>query len=227
MYDLDKSCQGFTFQALIPGPDGKPIPAPDGVGFSEAEDTFIEKLNWMLRGRPDLVELLSCLDHALDVRIHCGTGFFDEDGHVYFYGRVTHQGDGLVMEIATDEVLEGGREGHEVLDVVIHELTHVLDMIDEDGGDGELPWWSAEDRARFLHLREAERAAIAAGTSAIDDYALTSDMEFLAVAVETFFVLPAELQKTSPGLCALFADYFKVDLELEASTLAMMSPVVV
>ncbi len=227
MYDLDNTCQGFSFQAYVPGPDGRPIPAPDGVGFAAAEDTFLEKLNWMLRGRPDLIELLSCLDTPLDVRIHCGTGFFDEDGHVYLYGRVTDEGDGLVLEIATDEVREGGRDGHDVLDVVIHEMTHVLDMIGEDDDPGLLPWWSAEQRALFVRLREAEKPAIADGRSAIDRYALTSDMEFLAVTVETFFVLPAELKKTSPGLYDLLADYFVVDAQQEAATLAMMSPVVV
>ncbi len=227
MYDLDKSCQGFTFQAMVPGPDGRAVPTSDAAGFAQAEDTFIEKLNWMLRGRPDLVELLSCLDHALDVRIHCGTGFFDEEGHVYFYGRVTHTGDGLVLEIATDEVLEGGRDGHAVLDVVIHEITHVLDMIDDDEGDGLLPWWGPDEREQYVRLREAEKESIADGTSAIDDYALTSDMEFLAVTVETFFVLPAELRKTSPGLYDLLAAYFLVDSQAEAATLAMLSPVVV
>lgn len=227
MYDLDKSCQGFTFQAFIAGADGKPVPVDGGAQVREAEDIFIEKVNWMLRGRPDLLQLLGCLDHALDVRFHCGTGFFDEDGHVYFYGRVTHTGDGLQMDIATDEVLEGGREGHEVLDVVIHEVTHVLDMVDEEGEDGLLPFWTDDDRARYARLREAEKAAIAAGESALDHYALTSDLEFLAVAVETFFVLPVELQMSSPGLYELFADYFAVDAQHQATTLAMMHPVVV
>ena len=227
MYDLDATCKGFTFQAFIAGIDGQPVAVDGGLAVREAEDIFVEKVNWMLRGRPDLLELISCLDNALDVRFHCGTGFFDDDGHVYFYGRVTDDGDGLVLDIATDEVLEGGREGHGVLDVVIHELTHVLDMVDEEGEDGMLPFWSADDRALFVRLREAEKAAIGRGDSAIDSYALTSDMEFLAVGVETFFVLPAELQKTSPGLYDLFQDYFGVFVQHQATTLAMMHPVVV
>jgi len=227
MYDLDQTCQGFTFQAFIAGLDGKPVPVDGGEAVRRAEDIFIEKVNWMLRGRPDLLQLLGCLDHALEVHMHCGTGFYDDEGHVYFYGRVTFEGDGLVLDIATDEVLEGGREGHEVLDVVIHEITHVLDMVDEDGEDGMLPFWTEEERALFVRLREIEKALIREGNSAIDSYALSSDMEFLAVTVETFFVLPAELQKTSPGLYDFLAGYFAVDEQHQATTLAMMSPVVV
>ena len=224
--EIADSCQGFVFTAYRPGPDGRPEPAPETPETRAAEDIFLQKVNWMLRGRPDLLDTLGCIEGSLEVHLHYGTGFLDEGDHGYFYGRVTEEADSLVLEVATDEILQGGRSGHEVLDVVIHEVTHVLDLLD-DRPMGDLPGWDDEERAQFEALRALERAAIEAGTSALDSYALTDDREFLAVLVETFFVLPEELRHSSPGLFSLLHAYFDVDPVAEAATMPLMRPVVV
>ena len=224
--ELSETCQGFVFSAFRAGPGGRPVATPETAETRAAEDIFLQKVNWMLRGRPDLLDMLGCIEGSLEVHLHYGTGFFDEADHGYFYGRVTEDGDSVVLAVATDEILEGGRTGHEVLDVVIHEVTHVLDLLD-DRPMGDLPGWDEEERGWFEELRAQEREALEQGRSAMDAYALTDDREFLAVLVETFFVLPEELRKTSPALFALMHAYFNVDPVAEAATMPLLRPVVV
>lgn len=209
LFDLTATCLGFYFLAFVPDGTGRPREVEDAPDFAEARDRFLQRVRDVLAGRTDLLDALNCLNEGLEVRLHCGPGFFDEEGQSYFYGRVTREVDTLVLELATDEVLGGVRPGHEALDVVVHELTHVLDMMDEPLG--QLPFQTTEQRASFARLRERERQAMADGSSALDAYALTDDKEFLAVAVETFFAKSAALAESSPALWGYLNDYFLVD----------------
>ncbi len=206
MLSVAEACQGFYFRCFVPGADGTPVETTDGEGFQAASETFLERLRHMLRGRHDLLDTLGCLENGLEVRLHCGRGFWDEDNHVYFYGRVSPMGDQVVLEIATDEVLQGAREGNEALDVVIHELTHVLDLL--EAPPGMLPFWSEAEEMRFRELREAEIGRLETGRSCLDPYALNNEVEFLAVAVETFFARPQVFAAGSLELNALFTEYF-------------------
>lgn len=208
MVVFSERCLGFCFRCFVAGPDGQPVEASDGADFHEASERFLERVRYMLRGRPDLLDGLGCLEQELEVQLHCGEGFYDEDDHVYFYGRVEPVGDHIVLQIATDEVLGGTRAGNEALDVVVHELTHVLDLLEEP--PGVLPFWDAASIERFVELRDAEVAALEAGRSVLDPYALINEVEFLAVAVETYFAASARFREACPELAWLFDGYFRL-----------------
>jgi MtfA peptidase len=99
--------------------------------------------------------------------------------------------------------------------VTIHEFAHVIDM-SNGVADGVPP---LADRNARQHWREVmqtaydgfrERAEAQHSTS-IDPYAAESMAEFFAVSVETFYVQPLELQRESPQVYRLFADYFQED----------------
>jgi|GEM_PF-3146910 len=219
MIDLDQACHGFYFRAYVPDAQGFPQEVDDAPGFKEAEDAFVSRVQEVLRGRPDLLHILGCLENGLEVRLHSGSGFADEDEEEYFFGSVTLDGDQLVLEISTEEVLLGARGGHEVLDVVVHELTHVLDHLDEPLG--MLPFLDPEERREFVRLRTDEREKIEAGASCLDPYALKNDMEFIAVTVETYFARPYQLATTSPKLYQHIDRYFQVDPQEDAITMAV------
>ncbi|MCO4772245.1 MAG: zinc-dependent peptidase [Deltaproteobacteria bacterium] len=223
MFDLTDTCNGFFFRCYVPDGAGLPIEVDDAPGFAEAEEAFIARVQEVLRGRPDLLELLSCLENGLEVRLHCGSGFVDEENETYFFGSVQSDGEQLVLEISTEEVLLGARAGHEALDVVVHELTHVLDHMQEP--TGMLPFMEREEQREFVRLRARELEKLADGASCLDPYALTNDMEFLAVAVETFFARPYELATTSPKLFQSIDRYFQVDPQEDAITMAAVRPV--
>jgi hypothetical protein len=223
MFDLTQTCHGFYFRAFVPGKKGKPKEVDDAPGFAEAEDRFVQRVQEVLRGRPDLLHILGCLEHGLEVRLHSGSGFHGEENEVYFFGSVESDGDQIILEISIEEVLLGARNGHEALDVVVHELVHVLDHLDEPMG--MLPFMEESERSDFIRLREDERVKIQQGQSCLDPYALTNDMEFLAVAVETYFARPYQLATTSHKLYQHIDRYFQVDPEEDAITMAEVKPV--
>lgn len=223
MFDLSQTCHGFYFRAYVPGKDGNPVEVDDAPGFAEAEERFVLRVQEVLRGRPDLLHILSCLENGLEVRLHSGSGFVEEENETYFFGSVESDGDQLILEISIEEVLLGARAGHEALDVVVHELAHVLDHLEEP--IGFLPFLDPADRAEFQGLRADEIVKIEAGQSCLDRYALTNDMEFLAVAVETYFARPYQLATTSHKLYQHIDRYFQVDPQEDAITMAEVKPV--
>ena len=203
----DASCYGFVFTCFAADRRGRPKAVGTSARFQAAEAAFLSRMRGMLAGRPDLLRALSCQPEPMEVRLHDGRQFYDWEEQVHFYGRVTERGDGLLLELAVDQILEGCERPHAALDVVVHEMMHVLDYFDEED-DGELVGWDAE---AFRRLRAAEQARLADGSSVLDPYGATNDIEFLAVLGESFFVEPARLKAASPGLYAVLAAYFRLD----------------
>lgn len=215
---MPEQCEGFYFRHFDADPaTGKPVETSENPHFLEAEDVLMERVRNMFKGRPDLLQKISCLENGLEVRLYEGTGFVDFEDNVYFYGRATLNGDLFVLELATEEILRGGVGAHEALDVVIHEIAHILDFLSGSvtGKDGLLPGWSAEEIEQYVYTRERERRKIRQGASAIQRYALTDDSEFLAVCIETFFARPVALRQTSPELYDLMRTYFRQDPAVE------------
>lgn len=84
--------------------------------------------------------------------------------------------------------------------VGIHEFVHILDKQDGsiDGIPGELN--DKEYAKPWLRLMRREMQRIRKGKSDIDEYAATSEEEFLAVASEYFFERPKLFQQKHPEL---------------------------
>ena len=202
-------CEGFHFRYYTPDKLGRrrEKKEPDSH-FIAAENRFLDIVVSVLLNRQDLLEDIMCMTNGLEVKLYKGTGFRDFKNDVYFFGRVTHEGDQMFMELATAEVLKGAQKGHEVLNVVVHELVHVLDFL--DGQDGLMPGWSRTQAKAYREARDAECLKIKAGKSPIDSYALSSRTDFLAVLAETYFIRPKALKRSSPELFEIMKSFFKV-----------------
>lgn len=99
--------------------------------------------------------------------------------------------------------------------VVLHELAHQLDQ--EDGrAEGVpvlshpalYPRWAAVMKAAYEQLT----LEVAQGKPAVlNPYGATNAAEFFAVATETFFEKPRQLQKRHPALYEQLHDYYRLD----------------
>jgi Mlc titration factor MtfA (ptsG expression regulator) len=141
----------------------------------------------------------------------------DEDGVVHSYEEVLAgeavQG-GPVM-LSWQDVRAAGRQADGAYNVVIHEFAHVLDLaLSEAGGQPPLPadlpiadWRAVMTRSFDVHCRR-----VGAGErTAVDGYGAESMAEFFAVATETFFVTPAEMQNEHPALYGMLVRCFRQD----------------
>jgi len=207
MSALPEYCPGFQFRYFVANKDGRRIKAKSNAEFRAAEDHVLRRFRDVLRHRPDMMEQLACLENGLEICLYQGEGFLGYDSELYFYGAATVNGDEVILELATEEVLHGGQNDHDVLDVVVHELIHIIDYLDDK--DGVLPTWDANQRRRYYRAREREKVRIRDGVSPLVGYALTNDVEFLAVTGEVYFTKPAALQVSNKALFELFNAYFQ------------------
>lgn len=206
----DHTCLGFFFRYFRADSRGRPREVDSDDHFAAAEDAFLNRMREVLQGRPDVLHAAGCMEEPLEVRLHGGDGFWDWDEQLHFYGRVHDDGAGLVLELATEQILDGCGGDHTALDVVVHELIHVLDHMGERD-DGLLVGWEPHEIEAFVAAREAAVERLRAGDSPLDPYALTSNGEFLAVVGETFFARPHDLRRAEPELYELFAQWFAQD----------------
>jgi Mlc titration factor MtfA (ptsG expression regulator) len=142
--------------------------------------------------------------------------FVDEDGVVHQYeealaGEAMEGGPLMLSWSAMDD--DGFEPSDGIFNVVIHEFAHIIDM--RDGwADGVPPLASSAAREQWLAVIEPEwqrfcQRVDAGEATLIDPYGAESLEEFFAVAVEAFFVAPAELRIEQPALDRLLADFFK------------------
>ena len=96
-------------------------------------------------------------------------------------------------------------------DVVIHEFAHRLDMLDGlvDGtpplDDDARRRWVEVCTAEFEQLRDGEPDPL------LRRYGATDPGEFFAVASETFFTRPTELDEAKPALYSVLRDFYRQD----------------
>lgn len=104
------------------------------------------------------------------------------------------------------------QDGH---NVVLHEFTHQLDQ--EDGkAEGvpilprrsDYPIWSQVMTEAYQQLcQDAQRGV----KTAMDSYGTTNPAEFFAVATETFFEKPRQLQQQHPALYQMLQNYYQIN----------------
>jgi len=122
-------------------------------------------------------------------------------------------GDGVVV-ISWDDTLKGARDPADGVNVVLHEFAHQLD--DEDGradgapliSSGAFRTWGRVLSDEYARLREdaaADRASV------LDSYGAKSKAEFFAVATETFFEKPVQLERDHPELYAQLKQFYGQD----------------
>ena len=130
------------------------------------------------------------------------------DEPVHLHGEAHHFGPVL---LAWDAVRRETRHPGTGFNVVIHELTHKLDML--DGLIDGTPPLPDDQRERWVEVCSREFQALQDGPDdpVLRDYAATDTGEFFAVATEVFFDRPAALAAAKPQLYEVLRDYFGTD----------------
>lgn len=101
--------------------------------------------------------------------------------------------------------------------LVIHEFAHQLDMINSPSADGVPPLpahidenvWRSAMTAEYHRAREMVEQGY---NILMNDYGLTQESEFFAVASELYFQLPHELREFHPNVHQLLKQFYVVDL---------------
>ncbi len=132
-------------------------------------------------------------------------------------GQTIYRGPVIVNWDDTYEACQHPNDGNHL---VIHEFAHQLDMINSPFADGLPPLPSSidEDRWRKEMKREFDgaRGMVEQGYRVlINDYGLTQESEFFAVASEYFFQIPDELHQYHPNVFALLLQFYQLDLRRE------------
>lgn len=134
--------------------------------------------------------------------------------HIAMLGESWSQGK---VVLAWDNVQKGVmnlRDGH---NVVLHEFAHQLDH--ESGATNGAPVLNTQGAYRsWAHVlseefEELQQDAARGKPSLIDHYGATNPAEFFAVATETFFECPKQLQANHQELYQQLKDYYKLDPE--------------
>src|SRR2546427_1768605 len=121
--------------------------------------------------------------------------------------------DGVVV-ISWDDTVRGARNPADGENVVLHEFAHQLDA--EDGvTDGArilppsaLRTWGGVLSEEYERLR---RDAAHDRGSVLDEYGATNKAEFFAVATETFFEKPVQLEREHPELYRQLQQFYRQD----------------
>src|SRR5437667_1777517 len=122
-------------------------------------------------------------------------------------------GDGVVV-ISSDDTIRGARNPVDGDNVVLHEFAHQLDA--EDGvSDGApilppstLRTWGGVLSEEYERLR---RDAEQDRPSALDEYGATNTAEVFAVATESFFEKPDQLEREHPALYGQLREFYRQD----------------
>ena len=116
--------------------------------------------------------------------------------------------------LAWDSARTGAANPADGRNVVLHEFAHQLDQAD-GGADGTpvLPLGGYVPFARVLgeHYLELRDDREDGRKTLLNGYGATSEAEFFAVATETFFEKPVQLERRHPELYAELARYFRQD----------------
>ncbi len=139
-------------------------------------------------------------------------GIDDEDRGV-LYGESWETGSVI---LSWDNVLAGGSNDDDGMNVVIHEFAHQIDQYN-GVADGVPKLKSREDYLRWgsvmeRHYEELKEASKTRDPEPfLDPYGATDPCEFFAVATEAFFEDPLDLYYEHPELYGLLASFYGLD----------------
>jgi Mlc titration factor MtfA (ptsG expression regulator) len=138
-----------------------------------------------------------------------GVGGVVTDSRVALLGQASYAGP---VTIAWDAAAEGARHPERGHNVVYHEFAHKLDM-----GDGLVDGTPVFDddaaRQRWIEVCTRVFEALQEGRAGevLDPYARVNPGEFFAVATETFFDRPIELEAAHPDLYDVLREFYRQD----------------
>lgn len=113
--------------------------------------------------------------------------------------------------LAWDSVTGGTSNVYDARNVVLHEFAHQLDQ--ENGTADGAPILAARSRyVAWARVLGSEYEAMQKRRrSVMDRYGATNPAEFFAVATETFFEKPRQMQKRHPELYDELREYYQLD----------------
>ncbi len=125
-------------------------------------------------------------------------------------GEAWHRGPVI---LAWNEVLENARSRFPQRNVVLHEFAHQLDMRNGSHADGFPTLESADSARRWSHIMPAAFEELTHKCqfgipTVLDCYGATNPAEFFAVASESYFEQPSELEAQWPDVYELLDDFY-------------------
>ncbi len=145
--------------------------------------------------------------------------FGDGDGH-HTLGMVGTGAMNRMMILAKPDLLSGFRNPADKRNVGLHEFAHLVDK--SDGAIDGLPGVGLERQSigPWIELVRRKMEEIRRGDSDIDDYALTNEAEFFAVATEYFFERPGVMRRKHPELYRMLSAVFNQKLHERVAAFA-------
>jgi MtfA peptidase len=135
--------------------------------------------------------------------------FVGQNGAMETYGEAHQRG--LVI-LAWDKVRHGLARPEDGHDVALHELAHALDAADKAfdgtpdlGLQGDYRTWAKVFHKHYTRLKTKPQLSV------LNRYGATNEAEFFAVATETFFEKPSQLQKKAPDLYDALKAFYGCD----------------
>jgi MtfA peptidase len=119
------------------------------------------------------------------------------------------------LVLSWEQVQQDTRNWQDGHNVVLHEFAHQLDQ--EDGkAEGvpilsrrsDYPMWAQVMTAAYQQLCHDVQRGV---KTVMDSYGTTNPTEFFAVATETFFEKPHQLQQQHPALYQMLQNYYQID----------------
>lgn len=137
---------------------------------------------------------------------------YDEDDGSVHLGESWNTGSVI---LAWSSVMRGAMDIKDGHNLVFHEFAHQLDQADGRADGAPI----LEQRSRYIAWARVLGASykklitrVEKGRKTVmDDYGTTNPAEFFAVATETFFEKPRQMNKKYPELYAELRNYFKMD----------------
>lgn len=150
------------------------------------------------------------------------TGFRVEREQMLENGTLATQDNHLLGEswsngkviLSWDDVEKGASDFSDGHNVVLHEFAHQLDGLSgSTNGAPPLRRNSYQSWARVFsdNFEDLRTRSLLGRKTLMDTYGATNPAEFFAVATETFFERPQELQRLRPELFEELAEYYRVD----------------
>jgi MtfA peptidase len=194
---FEKKVQLFVAQRRITGVD---IEASDELKLLVAASAVTLSLSWADYDWDDIGEVLLYPDSF-------GRDYAVGPGEDYLAGTVHPWGTVVLSAPALRTSFERADDGYHV---GIHEFAHLLD-VDATRFDGIPSWLTNKQVGTWEQIRDHEMQRLQRGDSILDAYGAYDPVEFMAVAIESFFERPRALRSSHAQLYEVLADYFRQD----------------
>jgi MtfA peptidase len=197
-HQFEKKVQLFVAEKRITGIG---IDASDELKLLVAASAVTLSLSWSDYHWEDIGEvLLYPASFGRDYAVGAGEDHFLA-GTVHPWGTV------ILSAPALRASFEHAEDGYHV---GIHEFAHLVD-VDATRFDGIPSWLTDQQVADWEQIRDREMQRLQQGASILDAYGAYDPVEFMAVAIESFFERPQALRSRHQELYEILADYFRQD----------------